>query len=80
MNRHNTFGVGPKLLVSVLTVTLLSGCAKLESYVTKSQTTEAVCQELRADLPSYSAADTEQTITEGADFILLFQEVCAGYL
>jgi hypothetical protein len=43
-------------------------------------TERTICRELHRELPSYSAADTDQTVTDGADFLLRFQAACAGYL
>jgi len=41
---------------------------------------KAICQELHRELPSFSAADSERTVIEGANFLTTFQAVCEGKL
>lgn len=52
--------------------TLLASCASTSGSVT----TETVCDELRASLPTWSARDTEQSRIEGAEFVSVFAAVC----
>lgn len=55
------------------TALLTSGCATS----TGSETSDAICRELRSALPTWSSADTEQSKREGADFLDVFEAVCA---
>lgn len=51
---------------------LLSGCAAMGG----SETERALCAELRADLPSWSASDSAQSLEEAAAFLETFDAVC----
>lgn len=42
-----------------------------------SATSQAICDELRVDLPSYSSRDTDQSKAEGLRFLRTFDAVCA---
>ncbi len=53
---------------------LTSGCA----VSTGSATSEAICDELARDLPTYSTRDTEETKRQGARFLAVFDAICAG--
>lgn len=59
-------------LLAALSLTLMASCAAPDG----SATTKAVCDELRADLPSWSSHDTPQSRAEGARFITTFGAVC----
>lgn len=56
----------------LIAATLTTGCASTGG----SETERALCGELRASLPSWSAADTVQSRTEGAAFLDVFSAVC----
>lgn len=58
-------------LLAVLFPMLTSGC-----LTSGGSATNAVCAELRADLPTYSRADTPQSKAEGARFLTTFAAVC----
>lgn len=60
------------MTLGLITVTLLSGC----NHVAKSATSEAICRELRRDLPTYSVNDTAPTLDAGARFDRVFEAVC----
>lgn len=60
----------PGLLILVLT--LLTGC----DVPGGSATSSAICDELRADLPTWSPKDTAQSLGEGARFVTTFNAVC----
>ena len=60
-----------RLLAPILSLTLTTSCAVSGGYETK-----AVCAELRADLPTYSRADTLQSRTVGARFLTTFAAIC----
>lgn len=62
-----------KLLGLVAIGITLSGCAK----ITASATETAICEELRRDLPTWSRADTQETLKSGARFIGVFNAVCS---
>ena len=49
----------------------LSGCAMPDGSAT-----DTACRELRRDLPTYSASDTQETLDAGARFIGVFNAVC----
>lgn len=53
---------------------LLSGCGVTANSGTES--TRALCDVLRERLPTYSEADTEETLEAGADFLDVFEGVC----
>ncbi|MDV7402584.1 hypothetical protein RZS08_64780 [Arthrospira platensis SPKY1] len=53
---------------------LLTGC----SVPGGSATEAAFCRELRADLPTYSRADTPETLASGARFVAVFEAVCGA--
>lgn len=42
-----------------------------------SATSRAICAELRADLPTWSTLDTEQSRLEGVQFLDTFAAVCS---
>jgi hypothetical protein len=50
----------------------MTGCARPDA----SATDAAVCRELRAALPTWSRADTDQSKREGADFLAVFNAAC----
>ena len=56
-----------------LTAPLLIACAPVGG----SATEQAICNELRVDLPSYSTADTAQTLADGDKFMSTFEGVCS---
>jgi hypothetical protein len=56
----------------VTSIAMLSGCASTGV----SETEQAICRELRMDLPSFSTDDTAQTIAEAARFLDVFEAVC----
>ena len=56
----------------LIAVTLLSACAP----VAGSATSDAICRELRRDLPTYSTRDTAETLEAGARFVGVFDAVC----
>ena len=41
-----------------------------------SETERAICRELRAALPTWSARDTAQSKDEGARFVAVFEAAC----
>ena len=53
---------------------LLSACATPGG----SETEAAICRELRAALPTWSAKDSAQSLEEGARFVAVFEGVCGG--
>ena len=74
MTGQTTFGtrlIGRGALMMAGLV-LLTGC----SMPGASATSNAICRELRADLPTYSRADTPDTLASGARFVAVFQAVC----
>ena len=60
-----------RLLVPIPFLMLTANCSGSGNFAET-----AVCDELRADLPSYSRADTLQSKTEGARFLTTFAAVC----
>lgn len=67
---------GPLTLASVMmAAALTSGC---ETTTAGSATETAICAELRASLPTWSAQDTERSKREGANFLDVFKAVCGG--
>ena len=69
------FGTGRRwrgMLTGLAMLTLTSGCASTGG----SETETAICDELRASLPSWSRRDTEQSKAEGAAFLDVFEAVC----
>ena len=60
------------MLTGLAMLTLTSGCATTGG----SETETAICDELRASLPSWSRLDTEQSKAEGAAFLDVFEAVC----
>ena len=68
---RNRLKSGRMLLVLIL-VTLSGGCTR----PVVSGTEHTVCRELRADLPTWSRRDTEETLASGARFIAVFEAVC----
>lgn len=61
-----------RLSLPLIGVLLMTACAPISG----SATTTAVCDELRRKLPTWSTHDTEQSKTEGADFLDTFAAVC----
>lgn len=51
---------------------LLTGCVM--PHV--SATERSICRELARDLPTYSRADTPETLASGARFVDVFRAVC----
>jgi len=41
-----------------------------------TETERAICRELARDLPTYSRADTPETLASGARFVAVFEAVC----
>jgi hypothetical protein len=75
MNVQTQFGmrlIGRGALM-VAGLALLTSCAMPGAYGTTEAT---ICRELRADLPTYSRADTPDTLASGARFVAVFQAVC----
>ena len=60
------------MLTGLAMLTLTSGCGSTGG----SETEAAICDELRASLPSWSRRDTEQSKAEGAAFLDVFEAVC----
>lgn len=60
------------MLRAGLAVMLLTSC----SAPGVSETERAICRELRRDLPTWSRADTPETLESGARFIRVFEAVC----
>ena len=60
------------MLTGLAMLTLTSACASTGG----SETEAAICDELRASLPSWSRRDTEQSKAEGAAFLDVFEAVC----
>ena len=60
-------------LMMLAMLTALSGCGLMGI----SETERTICRELRSDLPSYSASDTQETLAAGARFIGVFNAVCS---
>lgn len=56
----------------MMTALLMSACAN----GVPSATNERTCAELRADLPTASVNDTEQSKKELADFLETFAAIC----
>lgn len=61
------------MLLALLLLTTLSACSK---PLAGSETTKAMCRELRADLPTYSTRDTSETLLSGARFTRTFNAIC----
>ena len=60
------------MLTGLGVLTLTSGCTATGG----SETEAAICDELRASLPTWSRRDTEQSKAEGAAFLDVFEAVC----
>lgn len=60
------------MLMGLGVLTLTSGCA----ITGGSETEAAICDELRASLPTWSRRDTEKSKAEGAAFLDVFEAVC----
>ena len=60
------------MLTGLAMLTLTSACASTGG----SETEAAICDELRASLPTWSRRDTEQSKAEGAAFLDVFEAVC----
>ncbi len=54
---------------------LLAACADQVASV-PTETSRTICRELTRDLPTYSEADTAETLASGARFIAVFEAVC----
>lgn len=52
---------------------ILSGCSPKQAG---SETSRAICDELRTDLPTYSRRDASETLESGARFVTTFNAVC----
>ena len=61
-----------RVWLMLLLLTLMPGCAATGH----SATEKSLCSELRADLPSYSRRDTDQTKAEGVRFLATFHAIC----
>jgi hypothetical protein len=62
------------LMMLLTSAVLLTGCAKPVA----SETTDAICRELRSVLPTWSQRDTPQSVDDGARFIAAFNAACPG--
>jgi hypothetical protein len=62
------------LMMLLTSAVLLTGCAKPVA----SETSDAICRELRSVLPTWSQRDTPQTLESGARFIAAFGAACPG--
>ena len=60
------------MLTGLAMLTLTSGCA----ITGGSETEAAICDELKASLPTWSRRDTEQSKAEGAAFLDVFNAIC----
>jgi hypothetical protein len=60
------------LMMMLMAALLLQGCAKPVA----SETSDAICRELRSVLPTWSQRDTPQTLESGARFIAVFNAAC----
>ena len=60
------------MLMGLAMLILTSACASTGG----SETEAAICDELRASLPTWSRSDTEQSKAEGAAFLDVFEAVC----
>lgn len=60
-------------MMLAMSAAALTGCASVPAG---SGTERTVCRELRADLPTYSTADTAETLASGARFLDVFEAVC----
>lgn len=60
------------MLTGLAMLTLTSACATTGG----SETEAAICDELRASLPTWSRRDTDQSRAEGAAFLDVFEAVC----
>jgi len=56
----------------MVALALLTSCAMPIGSATEA----TICRELRADLPTYSRADTPDTLASGARFVAVFHAVC----
>ena len=77
LTRHGrrTFEIGRRwrgMLMGLAMLTLTSACASTGG----SETEAAICDELRASLPTWSRRDTEKSKAEGAAFLDVFEAVC----
>lgn len=72
MHELMTSGRALTLLGLLLLTILLPSCAGPGA----SGTEQAICRELRTDLPSYSTKDTTETLQSGARFIRTFDAIC----
>lgn len=68
----------PAAMLLLAAPMLLATCGTRVTGGTETERT--ICRELHRDLPTYSQADTPQTIEEGARFLTVFQAVCDGNL
>ena len=72
---RRTFETGRRwrgMLTGLAMLTLTSACTSTGG----SETEAAICDELRASLPTWSRRDTEQSKAEGAAFLDVFEAVC----
>lgn len=68
--RRNAHG---RQMMLAMSAAALSGCAVTAN---SGATERAICRELRTDLPTYSTADTAETLAAGARFLDVFEAVC----
>jgi len=64
------------LIPLLVLTTLSSGCARLDAFVTSTNTHIIACDELRKDLPSWHRNDTPRTLETGERFVRTFKAVC----
>lgn len=76
---HDASKTRPTPRAALLAVILSSGCAATSGSAT-TETERALCRELARDLPSYSRADTPETLESGGRFLDVFAGVCAEAL
>jgi hypothetical protein len=74
MQERMTCARKPMLLAASLSATLLSACTNAGG----SATEQAICRELRADLPTWSRSDTAETLEAGARFVTVFDAICGS--
>ena len=62
-----------RIMLVATAAMLLTGCQPMAG----SETSSTICRELARDLPTYSRADTPETLASGARFLDVFKAVCA---
>ena len=55
---------------------LLTGCTSTANY----ETSRSICRELGRDLPTFSVADTYETLRSGVRFLDVYYAVCGGFV